>query len=149
MRATSDRILRRRAYRAPSHSYSEDLLDLLARLGRDARSEGGLFRDAYRNRATTVFCAGDLGILDQPAVSIVGTREVSEAGWGQAARLARDLANRGVTVVSGLAKGVDTAALTSATSNGGRVAAVIGTPLDKAYPVENSELQQQIPRAIF
>lgn len=49
-----------------------------------------------------------------------------------------------MTVVSGLAKGVDTAALGSAISNGGRVAAVIGTPLDKAYPAENAHLQQQI-----
>ena len=47
-------------------------------------------------------------------------------------------------MVSGLAKGVDTAALTSAISYGGRVVAVIGTPLDKAYPAENAALQQQI-----
>jgi DNA protecting protein DprA len=74
----------------------------------------------------------------------LGTRDVSEAGWKRASQLARELARRGVTIVSGLAKGIDTAALTSAISNGGRVAAVIGTPLDKAYPAENAQLQQQI-----
>ena len=51
---------------------------------------------------------------------------------------------RGVTVVSGLAKGVNTTALTSAISNGGQVVAVIGTSLDKAYPAENAKLQRQI-----
>jgi DNA processing protein len=91
-----------------------------------------------------VFYAGELDLLDAPTVSIVGTREVSEAGWKRASQLARELAKSGITVVSGLAKGVDTAALTSAISNGGSVAAVIGTPLDKAYPAENAELQQQI-----
>jgi DNA processing protein len=49
-------------------------------------------------------------------------------------------------VVSGLAKGIDTAALTGAIEAGGRVIAVIGTPLDKASPIENAELQQEIYR---
>jgi DNA processing protein len=101
-------------------------------------------RDASSGREATVFYAGELDLLDAPTVSIVGTREVSDAGWKRASQLARELAKSGVTIVSGLAKGVDTAALTSAISNGGRVAAVIGTPLDKAYPAENWELQQQI-----
>jgi predicted Rossmann fold nucleotide-binding protein DprA/Smf involved in DNA uptake len=47
-------------------------------------------------------------------------------------------------VVSGLAKGVDTAALQSALESGGRTAAVIGTPLDKAYPVENARMQERL-----
>jgi predicted Rossmann fold nucleotide-binding protein DprA/Smf involved in DNA uptake len=50
----------------------------------------------------------------------------------------------GIVVVSGLAKAVDTAALTSAIENGGSTVAVIGTPLDKAYPAENSRLQENI-----
>jgi DNA processing protein len=69
---------------------------------------------------------------------------VSDAGWKRATQLARELARNGITIVSGLAKGVDTAALTSAVTHGGRVAAVVGTPLDKAYPAENADLQQQI-----
>jgi DNA protecting protein DprA len=101
-------------------------------------------RDASGRREVTAFYAGDLDVLDAPTISIVGTREASDLGWRRASQLARDLAKAKVTIVSGLAKGIDTAALSSAISNGGRVAAVIGTPLDKAYPAENAELQQQI-----
>jgi DNA processing protein len=58
--------------------------------------------------------------------------------------LASELARHGIVVVSGLARGVDTEALTSALSAGGSVVAVIGTPIDRAYPVENFELQERI-----
>src|ERR1700730_517694 len=82
--------------------------------------------------------AGDLGVLEAPAVSIVGTRNVSDRGLERARWLSAKLASAGVTIVSGLAMGVDTAAHTSAISAGGKTAAVIGTPLDKAYPIENA-----------
>jgi DNA processing protein len=136
----------RRSYTAPADAHSFPLPELLVRIGRGALEDRQLdfLRTASPRREAAVFYAGDLDVLDAPTVSIVGTREVSEAGWRRAAQLSRDLVKAGVTVVSGLAKGVDTAALTSAISNGGRVAAVIGTPLDKAYPAENGELQQQI-----
>ncbi|WP_110780321.1 DNA-processing protein DprA [Rhodopseudomonas faecalis] len=101
-------------------------------------------RNASPSREVAIYYAGELDLLDGPTVSIVGTREVSDDGWRRASQLARDLARTRVTVVSGLAKGVDTAALQSAIDNQGRVVAVIGTPLDKAYPAENSELQQHI-----
>ena len=91
-----------------------------------------------------IYYSGQLDLLDAPAVSIVGTREVSKPGWTLAYQLARALSSAGVTVVSGLAKGVDTAALTGVVDNGGNAVAVIGTPLDKAYPAENAELQQTI-----
>jgi DNA protecting protein DprA len=119
---------------------------LLLRIGRASLEDQQMnfLREASAGREATVFYAGDLDLLDAPTVSIVGTRDVSDAGWKRAAQLARNLVKSGVTIVSGLAKGVDTAALTSAISNGGRVVAVIGTPLDKAYPAENAELQQQI-----
>jgi predicted Rossmann fold nucleotide-binding protein DprA/Smf involved in DNA uptake len=69
-------------------------------------------RDAAPGRYAAIFYAGSLDLLDAPTVSIVGTREVSDAGWDHASQLARELAKYGVTIVSGLAKGVDTAALT-------------------------------------
>ena len=90
--------------------------------------------------------AGDLGVLEAPAVSIVGTRNVSDRGLERARWLSAKLASAGVTIVSGLAMGVDTAAHTSAISAGGKTAAVIGTPLDKAYPIENASLQETIYR---
>lgn len=79
-----------------------------------------------------------------PAVSIVGTREVSDEGRARARRLAKELATAGIVVVSGLARGIDTAAHMGAIEAGGRTIAVIGTPLDKAYPIENADLQKDI-----
>jgi DNA processing protein len=58
--------------------------------------------------------------------------------------LAKELATSGVVIISGLARGIDTAALSSAMEHGGSVAAVIGTPIDKASPQENSALQTEI-----
>jgi DNA processing protein len=77
-------------------------------------------------------------------VSIVGSRKATELGLKRAARLARILSERGVTVVSGLAEGIDTAAHRSAIQHRGRTIAVIGTPLNEAYPKSNAELQAQI-----
>jgi DNA processing protein len=102
--------------------------------------------DTSTGRDITIYYAGNISVLCEACVSIVGTRDVSEQGRKRATRLARELAKAGVTVISGLAKGVDTAAHTSAIAAGGATVAVIGTPLDKAYPAENAELQAQIYR---
>jgi DNA processing protein len=91
-----------------------------------------------------VWCAGDTELVQKRAVSIVGTRNVSSNGAARARRLARELTEEGIVIFSGLAKGVDTEALQSAIDTDGRVVAVIGTPLDKAYPSENRRLQEQI-----
>lgn len=93
-----------------------------------------------------IYYAGDLSVLQKPCVAIVGTRNVSEKGAKRTRRLARELVGDGVTVVSGLAAGVDTAAHLSAIEAGGSTAAVIGTPLDKAYPAANAVLQETIYR---
>lgn len=93
-----------------------------------------------------VYFAGDLGLLQRPCVAIVGTREVSDAGVVRTRRLTRELVERDVVIVSGLAYGVDTVAHTSAIENGGKTIAVIGTPLDKASPSENAKLQEEIYR---
>lgn len=142
----AENLRTRSTYHRPPSIEQTSLTLLLERVGRSGLEARQLdfLRDASRGREVTVFYSGDLALLDAPTVSIVGTREVSDAGWKRSSQLARDLVRNGVTIVSGLARGVDTAALTSAISHGGRVAAVIGTPLDKAYPAENSELQQQI-----
>jgi DNA protecting protein DprA len=144
--ADGQAVRRRSGYMPPRDRHAIPFADLLLRIGRAALEDRQMtfLRDASSGREATVFYAGEVDLLESPTVSIVGTREVSEAGWKRASQLARELAKCGMTIVSGLAKGVDTAALTSAISNGGRVAAVIGTPLDKAYPAENAELQQQI-----
>ena len=131
----------RSGYQAPSSQFVVSLPNLLARVGRGRLEDRQL--SMLRDDAS-LFYAGDLTVLERPAVSIVGTREVSDEGWRRARKLSRLLVEAGVTVVSGLAKGVDTAALDAALEGGGRVAAVIGTPLDRAYPAENAEMQSRI-----
>lgn len=95
-------------------------------------------------RDVFVYYASDASLLEMPSVAIVGAREVSEGGKNRAYKLARELSDAGIVVVSGLAKGVDTAAHYGAIKNGGRTIAVIGTPLTKAYPAENALLQEEI-----
>ena len=73
--------------------------------------------------ALRVWCVGDVGLLMKRSIAIVGTRDVSVSGAARARRLARELADEGMVVFSGLAKGVDTEALQSAIRAGGRVVA--------------------------
>ena len=93
-----------------------------------------------------VYVAGDVSLLMRPCVSVIGTRKVSPEGASRARKLARELAQNGIVVVSGLAEGVDTEAMTAAIASDGRTIGVIGTPLDKAYPAENARLQEAVYR---
>jgi DNA processing protein len=121
------------------------LSDLLPRLQRGQRQLA--FEDATTPRERVVWCAGDTALLGRAAaVAIVGTRNVSPAGAARARRLAKELAEHRLIVMSGLAKGVDTEALTAAIDAGGSVIAVIGTPIDRAYPIQNASLQESIAR---
>lgn len=100
-----------------------------------------------RNAPPEVWIAGDRALArGVPGVSIVGTRNPTELGAKRARKLARELVEHGIVVVSGLARGVDTAAHTGALQAGGRTIAVIGTPIDKVYPKENAALQAEIAR---
>ena len=81
---------------------------------------------------------------DARAVAIVGTREASEWGKRVAAQLARGFAERGFTVVSGLARGIDTAAHSGALDGGGRTLAVLGSGIRVIHPKENASLADAI-----
>ncbi len=131
-------------YAAPRTVQKIALNDLLSFCGRTALTPRQADLLGRPGEHPQVYCAGDLDILRRPSVSIVGTRDISPEGAARARRLARDLAEAGATVVSGLARGVDTEALTSAIHHGGQTCAIIGTPLEKAYPVENARLQEEI-----
>jgi DNA processing protein len=91
-----------------------------------------------------IWYSGDVLLLKGQCVAIVGTRKVSTQGAARARRLARELVANGVVVVSGLAEGVDTEAHQAAIGAGGRTVAVIGTPIDRAFPAANARLQEQI-----
>ena len=102
-------------------------------------------RDA-RHPIELLYYQGEWEISETRCVAVVGSREPSDDGYKRAARIARELVEHDFTVVSGLAKGIDTAALNSAIEAEGRVAAVIGTPLGIYYPKENKSLQDRIAK---
>ena len=82
--------------------------------------------------------------LDLPCIAVVGSRRCSTYGQNAALMLARDLAQRGVTVVSGFARGIDAAAHRGALEGGGRTVAVLGTGLDQHYPRDHQRLGEEI-----
>ena len=86
---------------------------------------------------------GSLDCLSQPTVAIVGSRAASSVALETARRIATDLASRGITVVSGLARGVDSAAHRGAL-DAGRTIAVLGSSVDHIYPAEHAELARRI-----
>jgi DNA processing protein len=83
-------------------------------------------------------------IPNDVGLSVVGSRKASPRGLEMAAGVARYLVGEGLTVVSGLAAGIDAAAHTAALDVGGRTVALIGTGLQRSYPRENAELQASI-----
>ena len=93
-----------------------------------------------------LYVHGELLPGDDLCVGVVGSRSPSPYGLGAAADLGRDLARRGVTVVSGMAKGADSAAHQGALDGGGRTVAVLGSGLDVPYPRRNRRLMERIAR---
>jgi DNA processing protein len=87
---------------------------------------------------------GNVGLLNGPGLAVVGTRQPTPNGAGMAEMLSRDLARRGMLVMSGMARGVDTCAHKGALEAGGATVAVWGTGIDVIYPKENKKLAEQI-----
>jgi DNA processing protein len=107
--------------------------------------------DAYPERLREIYdppavlwIRGDVRLLARPGIAVVGTRQPSPYGAGMAELLSRDLANRRLVILSGMARGVDTAAHKGAIEAGGKTVAVWGTGIDVIYPKENKKLAEQI-----
>jgi DNA processing protein len=91
-----------------------------------------------------LYVRGAFDSRDRHAMAVVGTRHATHYGMSMADRISYQLARAGFTVVSGLARGIDTAAHKAALKGGGRTIAVLGSALDRLYPEENSELADAI-----
>lgn len=82
--------------------------------------------------------------FDQPGVGVIGSRMCSTYGENASEMLARDLASRGICIISGLARGIDAAAHRGAIAGNGKTIAVLGTGIDSVYPRENNRLTKDI-----
>lgn len=107
--------------------------------------------DAYPERLLQIYdpppvlwVRGDITQLARPGIAVVGTRQPSPYGAGMAEVLSRDLSRRGMTIMSGMARGVDTCAHKGALDASGATVAVWGTGIDVIYPKENKKLAEQI-----
>ncbi|MCU7553640.1 DNA-processing protein DprA [Alteromonas sp. ASW11-19] len=97
-----------------------------------------------RHPPLLLYCMGNLACLGRPQLAVVGSRRATIAGKANATAMAADLSQRGITVVSGLATGVDKAAHEGALRGEGSTIAVIGTGPDQTYPRQHVSLQQAI-----
>src|SRR5271154_5957411 len=91
-----------------------------------------------------LFVKGNVEALAQPGIAMVGTRHPTPYGTGMAERLSIELAARGLVIISGLARGIDTSSHRGAISAKGKTVAVLGTGIDVMYPKENTRLAEQI-----
>ena len=92
----------------------------------------------------TIFAKGDISLLNSKSIAIVGSREPSKYGIYVAEKFSTELSKEGITVVSGLAKGIDTFAHIGALSSFGKTIAVLGSGIDVVYPKENAKYYREI-----
>jgi len=111
----------------------------------DSREYPGILEEIY-DPPSVLFCAGDITPADGIAVAIVGSRHATQYGKKVTQQLARGLALAGVTVVSGLARGIDGVAHRAALEAGGRTIAVLGGGILNVYPAEHTDLAEQIKK---
>lgn len=93
-----------------------------------------------------LYILGELKEQDKRAVAVVGSREITERGKKLTEEFVKELVRNKITIVSGLARGIDTVAHETALKYGGRTIAVIGSGLDIIYPPENKNLAEEISK---
>ena len=131
------------------HERAEREIEKVRKLGGDilVLDDGvypALLRETYDPPAVLYVKGQWSESLEKPCVAIVGSRRCSTYGQNAALMLARELAQRGVTIVSGLARGIDAAAHRGALEAGGRTVGVMGTGLDQVYPRDHQKLADEI-----
>ncbi len=112
-------------------------------LSQDDAAYPALLRE-LDDRPLLLYVRGKLNLEDEKCLGVVGTRKASKRGWDTAYELAQELAQQGITIVSGLAHGIDAAAHRGTLAAGGRTIAVLGSGVDKIYPRENIEIAEEI-----
>lgn len=131
------------------HARAEAEIERVRKLGGDilVLDDGvypALLRETYDPPVVLYVKGAWAECLDRPCVAIVGSRRCSTYGQNAALMLSRELAQRGVTIVSGLARGIDAAAHRGALEGGGRTVGVMGTGLDQIYPRDHRKLAESI-----
>ena len=94
-----------------------------------------------------LFALGDLGLMSSHSLAVVGTRSPTPYGLAATERLSADLARAGLTIVSGMARGIDTAAHRATLANQGSTIAVFGCGVDVLYPSSNRKLYEEIAKS--
>ena len=92
----------------------------------------------------TIFAKGDISLLNSKSIAIVGSREPSKYGIYVAEKFSKELSKEGITIVSGLARGIDTFAHVGALTSFGKTIAVLGSGIDVVYPKENAKYYREI-----
>ena len=128
-------------------SAQEELLRATAAGAQIVTLDGPLYSAQLRqiyDPPSVLYVRGNAELLQKPGIAVVGTRHPTPYGLGMAERLSCDLAARGLVIISGMARGVDSAAHRGAVAARGKTLAVFGTGVDVMYPRENSRLAEQI-----
>ncbi len=131
------------------HEKAEKELDQVKKLGADILilDDGNypFFLREISDPPIALYVQGNWqACFDAPSVAVVGSRRCSTYGENASLMLARDLAQQGICIVSGLARGIDSAAHRGAIEANGKTIAVLGTGLDNVYPKENAKLTEEI-----
>ena len=105
-----------------------------------------LKEDYMKGRIRKLYYRGDLSILRAPCAAVVGSRNISSYGRWVGENLGKKLAENGVTVVSGLARGMDSQAHRGCLKSGGKTVAVLGCGIDICYPSDNFHLKGEIEK---
>lgn len=98
----------------------------------------------YHDYPVALYCKGDVSLMKSFSIAVVGTRKITKYGAFVTEKICKELVQNNVTIISGMATGVDTVAHTTALKNGGQTVAVLGSGFNHIYPKTNFELYQKI-----